>query len=126
MTKDEILDAIRRCASEDGLAPGKGRFESETGIRESVWIGKYWARWSDALREAGFEPNRLQSAYPESDVLSSLALLARELGQFPTHAEMRIKRRSDPSFPSHNVFARFGNRAAVATRLLAYCSDHAV
>jgi hypothetical protein len=58
MTKEEILDEIKRiAAANDSIPPGAQRFRSETGISESAWSGKYWARWGDALREAGFSPN---------------------------------------------------------------------
>lgn len=124
MEKSEILDAIRASAAANGgTVPGRARFERETGIRQADCLGTYWARWGDAVREAGFEPNKLQPALPEGKVLSSLASLARELGSFPTVAEMRLRRRVEPSFPSHNVFSRFGNRADLARRLAAHCAE---
>lgn len=50
MSRDEILDSIRRIAAQNGGdAPGKQRFQRETGIRESDWSGRFWARWSDAV-----------------------------------------------------------------------------
>jgi hypothetical protein len=45
---------------------GIARFNRETGIKMSDWRGKIWARWGDALREAGFLPNQLQTAYDEA------------------------------------------------------------
>ncbi len=46
MTKEEILDEIRRMAAENGGRPlGRGRFLQETGIQESDWAGRYWVRW---------------------------------------------------------------------------------
>ena len=55
MGKQRILDDIRRTAAANGGAPlGKSAFFRETGIREGDWHGKYWARWGDALHEAGF------------------------------------------------------------------------
>jgi hypothetical protein len=57
MSKEEILDEIKRItAANDGIPPDAQRFRSETGISESASSGKYWARWGDALREAGFSP----------------------------------------------------------------------
>ncbi len=63
MTKLTILDAIRRTSLLNGGRPlGKAQFESETGITRFDWFGVFWARWSDALREAGCPPDHAQVA----------------------------------------------------------------
>ena len=125
MDKAEILDAIRRCAAANGgVALGRARFEAETGIRESDWSGKHWARWGDALRDAGFEPNTLNQPHPEDHLLAKLAELTRDLGHFPTDPERRLRRRTDPSFPSANAYERFGRNADLAARMVAFCDEH--
>jgi hypothetical protein len=54
MEKQFIIDEIKRATKENGgKPPGKERFSTNTGIRISDWYGKHWARWGDALREAG-------------------------------------------------------------------------
>jgi hypothetical protein len=35
-----------------------------------------------------------------------------------------MKRRSDPNFPSHNTFVRFGSKADLVKKLLQYCQPH--
>jgi hypothetical protein len=109
MTKQHILSEIRRTAGANGGVPlGKQRFFAETGIKDSDWLGKFWARWGDAVKEAGFQPNELQAARTSEDLLNHLAALVRELGRFPVMAEIKLKARTDPAFPSHNTFGRFG------------------
>jgi hypothetical protein len=122
----EILDAIRRCAANNNGVPlGRSRFEAETGIREKDWNGRYWARWGDALIEAGFEPNMLNQAHPEDHLLIKFVELTRDLGHFPTDSERRLRRRSDPSFPSPNAYTRFGRNADLAARVVTFCSARA-
>jgi len=80
MNKQHILDEIRRTAKENGGVPlGRQRFLAETGIRESDWIGRFWVKWSDAVREAGYEPNTKQVAFEETYLLQKLAELVRDL-----------------------------------------------
>ncbi len=122
MTKDYILQEIRRTARANGGKPlGWRRFSAETGIRESEWLGPYWARWSEALQEAGFPPNAMTSAYDDQQLLSMYADLAMELGRLPTEGDMRVKARNDPDFPHNRPFRRFGSKQQLVERLKQYC-----
>lgn len=122
MTKDHILDEIRRTAAENDGAPlGIQRFSTVTGIRKADWLGRHWASWGDALIEAGFQPNAFASALPEANLLAKLANLTRELGHFPVDAELTLKARSDPQFPSHTTFNRLGKKKERVAALRAYC-----
>jgi len=124
MTKEHILSEIRRTASTNGGVPlGVSRFLAETGIRSTDWHGKYWARWGDAQKEAGFRPNQLNAARSDEDLLGNLAALVRELDRFPVMAKIQIKGRADPEFPSHNTFGKFGGKRALAARLQRFCQD---
>ena len=124
MDKDRIVDEIRRtAASNGGTALGKGRFEAATGIRESAWRGRYWARWSDALAEAGFGPNEYQQAYPREVLLTSLADEIARLGRMPTAAELAPRRRADRDFPSASVFERLGPKAGWARLVAEGCPE---
>lgn len=125
MDKAHILSEIKRTADEnDGKPLGAGRFQNATGIRKSDWESKYWARWGDALSEAGYEPNPIQSAYDDAYLLEMLVSLIQELGSFPTVREFRIKAHSDETFPSYSVFARFvpgkGRKAELARKVFNY------
>src|ERR1044071_4027371 len=106
MTKQHILAEGRRTATANGGAPlGRERFERETGIKESSWLGRHWASWGDVVREAGFPVNPWTSAHSEEHLLTSFATLIRELGRVPTTPQMRMKRRADSTFPSDKTFA---------------------
>jgi hypothetical protein len=122
MTKEHILSEIRRTAAVNAGVPlGQARFSTETRIKSTDWLGKYWARWSDAVQDAGFTPNELRGARSDEDLLGCLAAYVRELGRFPVANEIKLKARTDPRFPWHSTFAKFGRKAEVAARLEQYC-----
>jgi hypothetical protein len=119
VTKERVLAEIRRTAATNGDVPlGKERFLAATGIRESAWKGIHWVNWADAVREAGYAPNEMQSAYDATFLLDSFVKLIQELGHFPVNAEVRMKNRRDPDFPNAKVFSRLGLEAQLAARVL--------
>jgi Meiotically up-regulated gene 113 len=123
MNKQHIIAEIKRTARENGGLPlGGERFLKETGIRQSDWIGKFWIRWSDALRDAGFEPNKKRTTIDHAMLLEKLIALIRELGHFPVTAELKMKGTQDPTFPNHKTFfSRFGLKAQLVATVRAYC-----
>jgi hypothetical protein len=122
LNKQHILDEIKRTAKAGGGAPlGKRQFLTETGIKESDWLGRYWARWSDAVREAGLVPNTRRAKTDEDVLLAQLGTLIRGLGRYPTVGEMRLRKRQDDAFPNHKVLERSGSRQQWIERLLAFC-----
>jgi hypothetical protein len=117
-----LLEIKRKAKANDGVALGLQRFESETGIRKADWFGIYWARWGDAVREAGFSPNRLQEAYDKEELLEHYAKLTLELGRLPVKGDLRLRTRTDPDFPHETTFwARFDNKSGLVAELLAFC-----
>jgi hypothetical protein len=125
MTKDEIIATIRTlAAAHGGQPPGVNRVRKEAGIKSTDWSGKYWARWSDALRDAGFSPNRWKRGYDEDFLLRRLAGVLREMGRVPTVPELQLKRRADPTLPSEKALReRLGNKPAMLAKLRAYCKS---
>ena len=104
MTKEAILSEIRRAAWERGGRIGLAAFLKATGIPEKQILGKHWARWNEALTEAGintasFKKPRTQ----EESVLEAFAQLVVRLGKWPTENELSLERRRDSSFPSLGV-----------------------
>lgn len=85
------------------------RFEAETGIRPHEWHGVYWARWSDAIAEAGHSSNQMQGRLDQNLLIEQLVGVCRHYGRVPTFAELSLYRRQvDPGFPGGKTFeARF-------------------
>jgi len=122
MDKEHVISEIRRTAEANGGVPlGWRRFEEETGIRYYDWYGQIWTRWGDAVREAGYEPNRMSEAYDDGFLLAQLALLTRRLRRVPIQGDLLLATRSDPQFPSEKVFRRLGSKRERASRVIAYC-----
>ncbi len=121
MKKEHILQEIKRTAEANGGVPlGKQTFLRETGIKETDWSGKFWARWGDAVREAGYAPNQLQMPFDDTFLLEKYISLVRELGRIPAQGDMRLKSNRD-GFPNEKTFDRFGSKPELVKRLMAYC-----
>jgi hypothetical protein len=122
MNKQHILNEIVRTAKENGGKPlGRERFGKVTGIREGDWSGRYWARWSEAVSEAGLAPNQMNALIDEGIVLGQYAALTRKLGRLPVTAEMRMHKRQNSAFPNEKVYERFGSKEDLIRSVLAYC-----
>ena len=86
-------------------------------------VGKHWARWGDAVREGGLEPNQTQGAHDEQDLIEKFIGLMRELAKFPTANEVKFKARTALGFPWHNTFARIGSKQEFAVRIQEHCKE---
>lgn len=124
--REEILTEIRRLATEaGGRPPGRQTFERQTGIRSAEWLGVYWARWGDAVREAGLVPNELQAKADPEFLLQKAAAATRHFGRFPTTAELRLYGKNDTDFPSHGTFENhFRGQRNLANALREWAVKH--
>lgn len=66
----------------------------------------------------------MHGAYGTPHLLEKLARLAQELGRIPTANDLRLKDRTDDSYPNAKVFQRLGPKVEVVRQLLAYCQVH--
>lgn len=122
MHKQDIIEKIIRTTKENnGIPLGRMKFETETGIKVNDWIGKYWARWGDAVKEAGFMPNKMTAAYEESYLIEQLILLIKEIKKFPVDSEIGLKAYKTANFPANKTFKRLGTTIKRANKILDYC-----
>lgn len=129
MTSDlrlTIIHEIKRLTAESGgRPPGRRAFERDTAIRESEWLGVFWARWGDALVEAGFTPNEMQGRADRDELLGKLAEACREQGRMLTSAEFQLRRSRDPSYPSYKTFeSNFGSKDNIIWELREWLTEH--
>lgn len=117
--RNHIVREIQRlAAANDGQPPGQVIFARETGIASHIWRGKLWARWGDALVEAGFQPNQWNGALDPEIILAGIIIACRHYGKLPTRDELKMYRQTDPSIPSDQAIKRhFGKRADLIAAL---------
>ncbi|MEZ5483682.1 MAG: hypothetical protein R3F01_00700 [Lysobacteraceae bacterium] len=121
ITRESIILEIKRLAEENsGNAPGWRLFRSHTGLSESAWRGRFWARWGDALLEAGFEPNKKSRAYKDEELFFALIRVARDIGHVPTSPEYKMAVRANPELPGLSAVTRLGVREEYLRKLEAF------
>lgn len=118
-----IAEIVRTAEQNNGKPLGQRKFETETGIKVSDWKGKHWTEWSDALAEAGYEPNILDEGYDEEALIIKLIDLAREIGRFPSSADLKLKAYNQKPFPSDSTFGKLGNQKQKAVKVFDYCRN---
>ncbi len=101
--------------------PGRRKFSAETGILDSVWWGKYWSKWSDAVVEAGLEPGKVSTKRSPDFVLETYAEICRHYGKLPSSAEVRLYLSQHSGLISHNaMFNHFGSKSDLDQAFAAY------
>jgi Meiotically Up-regulated Gene 113 (MUG113) protein len=122
LSKESIISAYGDLVKANaGRHVGESIFRRETGISRYYWQGGYWRSWSAFQVDAGYEPNRPTQKIPDETVLNCFAQLALEQEQIPSPADLKLKRRADPSFPNELVFRRWGDRNALLAKVAEYC-----
>jgi Meiotically up-regulated gene 113 len=123
MNKEDILKELRRTAKENGGVPlGHERFEKETGLKAYNWMS-YWQKFSEALREAGFSPNKMVEGYKEEYLFEKFIELIRNIKRWPTRGDQLVKYKNSPKFPAPSTFEKFGTKQQFASKLFKYAND---
>ena len=122
--REKIISEIKRLSAKHGKTVGKRLFERETGISEGAYLGKYWAKWSDAVTEAGFEANKKNERSDADFLFGKFADICRHYQHIPSQGEFRMFRRTDPEVPTDTTFAKaFGIKSEMLRKLKAWVAD---
>lgn len=116
--RERVISEIKRLAAESGRVPGIRAFEEQTGIPRREWMGKVWARWSDAISEAGFEPNGLTERLDTECVLRSVAECCLALGRLAAANDLKLYARQNLGFPSTKTIENHFPRRALLVEAL--------
>ncbi|RKS75783.1 hypothetical protein BDK61_4299 [Haloarcula quadrata] len=84
---DELLDEIRKLASELGHPPSLAEFREQGRHSASTYYSRFGS-WNEAIEQAGYDPNESDSKVSEADLLEELQRLADDLNKKPTALDM--------------------------------------
>lgn len=119
-----IISEIKRLVAESGKVPGVKVFENETGILRREWTGKIWARWSEAVQEAGFEPNALVQRFDSEQILENVIECCEALGRLPSGGDLRLYAYQNEGFPSNaTIENHYPKRALLIQALRDFVSN---
>ena len=65
----------------------------------------------------------MNKAIEQTVLLDRLADLILELGRIPVVSELRLKKRTDPSFPNASTYGRLGSKAELLSLLHRHCTS---
>ncbi len=123
LSKEAIVKAYQDLVKKRaGRLVGGAVFARETGISVYYWNGGYWRSWSAFQQDLGFKPNAPTARIDDQTLLQRFANLTVELRHVPTQADLKLKRKSDSSFPGEDRFRRWGNRDALLAKVREYCN----
>ena len=121
-SKEKIVNTYNRLVKEQGgKLIGERIFKRETGFSHHYWKGGYWRSWSAFQADAGYAPNIQTEKISDEILLRRFAELALERGEIPSEADIMLKRKEDPSFPSKAPYRRWGSRDALLAKVAEYC-----
>lgn len=111
-TKAELLDEMRRLATEQGPEITLFKFREQTGISR-YFVYDRWGNWTNLRRAAGLPPRITPTpVYPDEELLGEFNQVAKRLGHYPTINE--FSRCSERSWNTLN--RRFGRKDAVVDK----------
>jgi len=118
--KDDILNAIRRTATDLGKRPSRSAFIGHTGISE-YQILKHFPSRNSAVEAAGLEPDMTNVQLVDEELLSDWGRLVRELRQIPT----RVQYRHYGKFSAGSFEHHFGPWSCLPEKFRAFAEQRA-
>ena len=121
ITKEDILQEIHKFVAERKEAPGELQFKAVTRIKPSAWKGRYWVRWTEAVREAGYDPQSMVQRTPDETIIENLAEYIGRLGHFPVRDEINLESRKLSGIPTWTTLKRrYSGMSELAAALLKF------
>jgi len=117
-SRQRIVEEIKRVAGVEGRPPGIGVFTRLSGIPEHHWKGVHYAKWSDALADAGLQANSLNERLNSETILQVVAKLCVNTGSMPSKVQYKLHRRNNQTLPHDETLRQhFGSWAGLRAAL---------
>lgn len=99
--KNQVLDAIRKCADQLGHPPSRHEFKTKTGMSE-YQVLRHFQNWREAVRAAGLQADSTNVRLDDGTLLQDWGKLVRKVRQIPTRDQYRREGTFSPgSFEHH-------------------------
>jgi len=122
VTKERIVEEIRRVAKDRGGHVSLRSFHSASGIAPHQVVGRYWATWNEALAEAGVSTaSFFRPKVDENGVIEAFAHFVERIKKWPTQNELKLEHRRNKLFPTLDVLRRVSSDASLASKITAFC-----
>ncbi|MCU1333863.1 MAG: hypothetical protein JWM08_2855 [Candidatus Angelobacter sp.] len=118
VTKEEIIAAIRNCADELGRVPTVAELKAMRRVTLRT-IRRFFGRYADALREAGFDPHGAGYKLDLDTLFQDWAGVARRVGKLPGLVEYSKESR----YSVGPLLTRFGGWTEVPRGLLQFVRE---
>ena len=121
VTKQEIIASIRNCAEELGRIPTVAELKEIKKISLRT-VRRFFGRYADALREAGFDPHGAGYRLDLDTLFRDWAGIARGMGKIPSLLEYSKQSR----YSVGPLLTRFGGWTEVPRGLLQFSREREV
>jgi len=116
--KNQVLDAIRKCADQLGHPPSRSEFKSKTGMSE-YQVLRHFPSWREAVRAAGLQASSTNVRLDDDTLLNDWGKFVRKIRQIPTRHQYRREGTFSPG-----VFERhFGPWSGIPSRFQEFAKD---
>lgn len=99
--KNQVLDAIRKCADQLGRPPSRSEFKTKTGMSE-YHVLSHLQNWREAVRAAGLQADSTNVRLDDGALLQNWGEFVRKIRQIPTRNQYRREGAFSPgTFEKH-------------------------
>jgi len=116
--KNQVPDAIRKCADQLGHPPSRSEFKTKTGMSE-YQVLSHFQNWREAVRAAGLQADSTNVRLDDGTLLQDWGEFVRKVRQIPT----RDQYRREGTFSAGVFEKHFGPWSGIPSRFQEFAKD---